>query len=244
MHSQQLSTRLRRLILFLLLFKGTVSLAQQSLFNVPSSEITPEGRLFFQQQINFSSVIQLNTTLNYGLKHNWEVGINLLGIDYSPSLHNFLKNDVLDGDPFSPLALLNVQKGVDLSKHWQLGFGLQNGFNIAQQQAARFAQFYFANAVWTSSSEHLRLNGGAYSGNQPYLGDGTKTGLMLGAETALIPHKLHLMADWIQGTHDLGAGVIGAVAYPWPHWPVSLGWQLPNDSHKERALVLEITYVP
>ena len=236
--------RLRRLVLLFLLIKASGAMAQQSLFNVPSSEITPAGKLFFQQQINFSSIVQLNTTLDYGLKHNWEIGINLLGIDYSPSLHDFLKNDVLDGDPFSPLAIINVQKGFTLNDRWKLGVGMQNGFNVAQSQSSRFSHFYFANAVWTSKNEHVRLNGGTYFGNEQYLGAGNNIGLMLGAETALIPHKLHLMADWIQGTHDLGVGVVGAVLYPWHHFPISLGWQLPNDSNNQRAFVVEITYVP
>ncbi|MEZ0485568.1 hypothetical protein [Fibrella aquatica] len=243
MYRPSFSIRFAGIAICLCLFT-TIACAQQSLFNVPSSEITPKGKLFFQQQVNFSSIIQLNTTLDYGLKHDWEIGVNLLGIDYSPSLHDFLKNDVLQNDPFSPLVMINVQKGVPVNEHWKLGFGAQNGVNMAQYRSERLAYFYYANAVWTSRSERLRINSGLYLGNEHYLGDGNNVGVMVGAEAALIPHKVHLMADWINGTHDLGVGVIGAVAYPWRHLPISLGWQLPNDRQNQRAFVFEITYIP
>jgi hypothetical protein len=51
--------------------------AQQNLFNVPSSEITQPGKVFVQQQFNFGGVGTSNTTIDYGLGNNLEVGINV-----------------------------------------------------------------------------------------------------------------------------------------------------------------------
>ncbi len=231
------------LFLTLLLY-GSPAKAQQSLFNVPSSEITTAGKFFVQEQINFNSIIQSNTTFDYGLKHNWEVGVNLLGIDYSELDHRFFENDLLDGDPLAPLLLFNVQKSFTLSQHWKIGLGTQQGFNLTYQQHSRYAQFSYANAVCTAHHEHLHINGGIYQGNTRYLGDGNSWGIMAGADVALIDHKIHFMADWILGNHDLGVAVIGLVVYPHHRFPVSLGLQLPNDRQSPKALVLELTWTP
>jgi hypothetical protein len=72
--------------------------AQQNLFNVPSAEITEKNKFFFQQQFNIdSNAGDSNTTVDYGLGNNWEVGINLFNLDLYPtncSIHNphFLVN--------------------------------------------------------------------------------------------------------------------------------------------------------
>jgi hypothetical protein len=218
--------------------------AQQSLFNVPSSEITTAGKFFVQEQINFNSIIQSNTTVDYGLKHNWEIGLNLLGIDYSELDHRFFENDLLDGDPLAPLLLLNVQKGFTVNHHWKIGLGTQQGFNLTRQQHSRYAQFSYANVVYTTHHERVHVNGGIYQGNTRYLGDGNSRGLMAGVDAALIDHKIHFMADWILGNHDLGVAVIGLVMYPHRRFPISLGLQIPNDRKSPKALVLELTWTP
>lgn len=217
--------------------------AQQSLFNVPSSEITRKGGVFVQQQINFSGLDQSNTTLDYGLGHNWEAGINLLGIDYSPSLKEFIRNDRIDGDPLAPLLVINVQKGIPLNEHFKLGIGTQNGWNMTPKQTARFAYFSYANLVGTMAHERIKLNSGLYTGNARYLGNGNKIGFMAGTEVVL-HERLHLMADWIQGSHPLGVAVVGLVAYPYRKLPVSFGWQIPNNRTSPRALVIELTWIP
>ncbi|KAB7731566.1 hypothetical protein F5984_04830 [Rudanella paleaurantiibacter] len=218
--------------------------AQQSLFNVPSSDITTPHKLFVQQQINFSGIVQANTTLDYGLPKNWEVGLNLLGADYSKADHRFIRNDQFDGHSLAPLLLLNAQKGINFNEHWKMGLGTQQGLNLTPNQKSHYAQFSYANVAYTSAHERVRLNGGLYAGNADYLGEGKREGVMFGADIALVHHKAHLMGDWILGNHDLGVAVLGAVYYPTPHFPISLGLQIPNDPKGSKALVVELTWVP
>lgn len=218
--------------------------AQQSLFNVPSSEITTTGKFFVQQQLNFNSIIQSNTTVDYGLKHNWEIGINLLGIDYSEIDHRFFENAVLDGDPLSPLLLVNAQKVFTLNHDLKLGLGTQQGLNLTYRQRSRYAQFSYANFVYSSPHERIHLNAGVYAGNTRYLGDGNSEGMMMGGDLALIHHKIHLMGDWILGNHDLGVAVVGLVVYAHRRFPISFGLQIPNDRQTPKAFVLELTWTP
>ena len=56
--------------------------AQQNLFNVPSGKITNLGELFFQQQFNITRPVgSSNSTFDFGLGHNFELGFNILDVN-------------------------------------------------------------------------------------------------------------------------------------------------------------------
>ncbi|MBY0436528.1 MAG: hypothetical protein K2U26_20735 [Cyclobacteriaceae bacterium] len=76
----RLFSRLSALVFVLLL--ATQAQGQQNLFNVPSSDITPKAKPFFQQQLNLSSgLVQFNSTFSYGLGRGAEIGVNILGLN-------------------------------------------------------------------------------------------------------------------------------------------------------------------
>jgi hypothetical protein len=219
--------------------------AQQSLFNVPSSEITKAKGFFLQEQLNFNEQIQSNLTLVWGLGKDWEVGCNLLGIDYSFPKQGFVSNDEIEGDPFAPLLLVNVQKGFKLSERFKIGLGTQNGINVTDIKQPQYVNFSFANLVTSFHEDALKIITGMYYGNSRYLGENNSYGPMLGIEASIIHNKLSLMADWIHGNHDLGVSVFGIVWYPIKRLPLSLGWQKPNSNNgNSDAFVLEITLLP
>src|ERR1700761_2259238 len=85
--------------------------AQQNLFNVPSSDITDTGKVFFQQQFNVNGFTTSNTTITFGFKHQFECGINLFGVSYDNKKGGFLKNDADLASPLGPTVLVNAQKG-------------------------------------------------------------------------------------------------------------------------------------
>ena len=62
--------------LYLLLGLVSVSvpaLAQQTIFSVPSSDITPKHKLLAQQQVDINGQqLRSSTTIDYGLGRNWE----------------------------------------------------------------------------------------------------------------------------------------------------------------------------
>ena len=71
------------IITFLFILTSITTYAQQNYFNVPSSDITEKNKVFFQHQINISTdVIQNNTTFDFGLGNNYEIGINIIGLNF------------------------------------------------------------------------------------------------------------------------------------------------------------------
>ena len=115
---------------FLFLFYSFYSLkSQQNFINVPSAEVTKKNKLFFQQQININEIIQSNSTLDFGLDKGFEIGVNVLGLNFSDKQKLFLKNDTSDTDPYNPLIMVNGLKYFKLSQNTGIACGAQLGLN-------------------------------------------------------------------------------------------------------------------
>lgn len=209
-----------------------ISWAQQNLFNVPSSEITEKNKLFFQQQFNFTSLGESNTTLDYGLGNNLEIGINLFNL-------GFYSNN---GDLPNPYFLVNFQKAININKAYKISFGTQTGItpplykNVIQVPSIS----YINNAVDLDKWGKYYLGG--YYANHAYAGSGESFGLMAGIEFPLIENKMHLMGDLISGNNGISVAVLGMVFYLPNNWQLSFGAQLPApSSHNDYGMVFEIT---
>lgn len=207
-------------------------LGQQSLFNVPSSDITEKGEWFFQEQVNFTSSGISNTTIDYGLGNNLEVGINFFGVDfYHPR-----------GASIDPEALLNVQKRLDITETWGVGIGTQVGALVPLHHD----RTEFSNLSYVSNELKLgsfaKAYGGGFFANDTYTGSREQAGFMLGMEIPISEQHLHFMADYMQSSTSIGVGVVGWVVFLPHRWNFSVGAQLPAiRSHNAYGLVLEFT---
>jgi hypothetical protein len=217
----------------ILFFGGAFhTLGQQNLFNVPSSDITEKGQWFFQEQLNLNSSGVSNTTFDYGLGNNWEVGVNLLGLDF---YHR--SGGVIDPEP-----LLNLQKRFDINDSWGIGIGTQLGAMAPiHHHETRFSTFNYVNNQYRLG--HLgKVFGGAYFANDAYTGSKSQAGFMAGLEIPIWENKFHFQADYIQGNTPIGVSVIGFVIFLPHRWNMSVGAQVPSvNSHNECGLVLELT---
>ncbi|MEI7838921.1 MAG: hypothetical protein WCJ11_00295 [Methylococcaceae bacterium] len=211
---------------------SSLSVAQQNLFNVPSSDITEKGKVFFQQQFNLSNVSGAsNTTLDYGLGDELEMGINIFNIDLYPT--NELQN---------PHILANFQKGFTLNEYYKFSFGTQTGFTPpAYNKTIDIPSFsYLNNAVHLEHLGNYYL--GMYYANHAYAGEGDSFGVMAGVEYPLIEKKLHLQGDILTGNNAISVAVLGFVIFLPRDWQLSFGAQLPSPtSDNDYGAVFEIT---
>ncbi len=229
---------LARLLLLLLLvlagLSGTRSAAaQQNFFNVPASDVTRKGKFFFQEQINVLTSqrkLQSNSHFAFGLGHELEIGFNISHVNLKPFDRRVLPINTRDrSEPFNPLGLLTAQKSFAVHKSFELAVGTQTGVNFGGPvDAKQIATLSYANAVFFLPHPHTRLVVGGYYGNRTYLGEGAGAGVWLGAEVQVVPERVHLVADWISGSHDLGLGVAGANLFFTKNVSVVLGPILPN----------------
>lgn len=220
------------------------SFSQQNLFNVPSSEITLKNKFFFQQQFNVGNVLQSNTNICYGLEHEFEIGINLIGLVYN--YQSILTNETLGEGPISPSSMFTIQKLFKVSKNTHLGIGAEIGSNFFVRHSKNmfFTNFIYFNSNNSFLNERLHLIAGIYYANKAYQGADNGLGVMTGCDFKL-SNKIHLVGDWISGNNYIGLGVLGGQYFVHPQIPLSLGIQIPNNTQKNSyGLVFEFTYLP
>ncbi|QJW92438.1 hypothetical protein HNV11_20815 [Spirosoma taeanense] len=217
--------------------------AQQTYFNVPSSDIVGQHEVAVQQQINFADLYRSATTINYGLGREWEVGANLYNLSYQPDERRFVRNDSSQQKAFGPLLLLNTQKAFDLNEHLEVAIGAQGGLNLTPTTRPKLVGYLYIHVAGSLHDEHYNWSLGGYTANPRYLGEGPKTGFQAGFDAGIFYQKFHLLGDWISGTHDLGQLVLGAEVYLGKHLPLAIGWQRSNRDGAQ-AVVVQLTYNP
>ena len=227
-----------------LLSWSVTALAQQTIFNVPSSDITPQHKILAQQQVDINrEELRSSTTVDYGLGRNWEVGFNVYNLDYLPQQHSWQRNDTTTQMPYAPLLLINAQKTVELTESLHLGLGGQTGLNLFPTTCSSWVGWGYANLGGSFDHEHYQAVIGAYAGNQRYLAEGSTVGMHLGIDAGIWYEKLHLLGDWASGTHDYGQLVLGVEVYLQKHLPLAIGWRRSNQDGQQ-ALVVQLTYTP
>lgn len=234
-----------------LLFFFQSTLAQQNLFNVPSSDVTLKTTPFYQQQFNISQgLVQLNSTFCWGLGKGAEVGVNVLGLNMNTSGPASLDtNGDLNHPPVYPFFIANFQKAFTLNKLFKLAIGSQTGFS----KDLHIGTYNYINLVTVLHSTRSKIITGVYQGSKSFLGPGERNefflkeeiGFQVGLEQEIIEEKLMLIGENISGRHNLGETTLGAAYFVSSAWALSCGYQFANPkSNTLNALVLELTYVP
>lgn len=235
------------LVLFLLVCTGHCTVAQQNLFNVPSSDITVKDKLFFQQQVNFltDGTSALNTTFCYGLGRDFEVGINVLGLFIDPHAPGGAIQTNADASkpPVYPFFTLNLQKAFVLNRTFKLGIGTQAGFSPGMH----FGNFTYLNLVTVIPQLQLKLITGANHGSETILGPEVHDpiGFQAGFEKEVLHSHLMVMGEYISGKHTLGVSVLGLGYHLSDHWVLSAGYQFSSAGNPSpNSVVFELTFVP
>lgn len=217
---------------FLLYLAGTAD-AQQTIFNVPSGDISTKGDWFFQHQ----TVARVSSP-----EAKW-VQTNAFG--YGISNHVELDASVYNLDPARPEETVGAA-----GFKYVLPLGSESA-RIAPRVVAgdmllignaqhRVGNWFYSMLGVTLSPTHTRLTGGGFHGTQSLFGRRTK-GALAGIEQPL-GTRWTLQADWFSGHHDLAYWIPGVVYRCTDHWMVSLGYQIPDSKAPGyRAVVLELT---
>ena len=226
------------------LFPASNALAQLTIFNVSSSDITDTRKISVQQQFEIQDEIESSTTVTYGLGKKWEAGLNLINLDYGVESRHIEKNDTSTVIPFAPLLLANVQKAFELNDILSLGLGAVAGQNLTRAHAGKFVYYTYANAsAKLGNQDQYQIVAGTYYGNHRYLSDGPNFGFQTGIDAGLWYKKLHFLADWISGSHGKGRLTVGLEVFLSKRLPLSFGWQRANQDGSQGGVV-QLTFLP
>lgn len=222
--------------------------AQQNLFNIPSGDITPKGKFFYQHQLNFYQLNELESKSHvvYGLGKRWDVGVNFVDLPLRFGQGQIVSfNDSSNRKPLYPLLMFTLQKQVVLKEESLfLNVGTQVGPNLSNQLANKKIAFLNYALVRWQPSKWGYLVGGVYHTNNVFVG-GPPTdhvGIMLGYEYKLSARWV-LMGDFISGTHKKSQTVIGGGYTVGPKLQLFLGGLLAFPNQRiDNGVVLEINW--
>jgi len=217
---------------------------QLTVFNVSSSDITDKGKISAQQQFEIDDQIESSTTATYGLGKKWEAGLNLINLDYNVKNRQFEINDSTTTNPFAPLLLGNAQKVFELNSIISIGVGAVAGANLGHAHKSSLVYYGYSNLVVSAGKdERYQLAAGPYVSNHRYLSDGPIYGIQTAVDAGIWYKKLHLLADWISGSHQKGKLSVGFEVFLTKNLPLAFGWQRSNADGAQAA-VLQLTFVP
>ena len=232
----------RLLLLLLLLLLTTAAQAQQNLFNIPSGDLTPVGKVFYQHQTNVYAPRELESKNHfvYGLGRGWEAGLNVdnLKLDFRNRGDVFAVNRHDPTRPLKPLVQLTGQKFFVLSPRLKTTLGTQVGTNPLRfgGAARRLTHFSYNTWVW-SPRHHVKVVAGPYLSDHGTLGAGNRAGVLVGAEFP-VSKKLLLMGDFISGRNATSVSVLGINYLATKRLQLCLGALLPNPGSRNRAGVV------
>jgi hypothetical protein len=203
--------------------------AQQTLFSIPTSQITKAKQLFFQQQFSITEYIESSTNFTYGLGRNWEVGLSISNLKMDPRQNEHfiqLDSDMLEDNP---RLVLELQKGFNVAEWMIVAIGTQTGLTSAPSgKQVALNDFSFANTQFKIWRKNLRLLAGGYYANEAFAGPGNRWGYMVGFDLPIVPKKLRLQGDYLSGRHSRSLVTIGLAWVFRNHWQLAIGGQMPG----------------
>ena len=219
--------------------------AQQNLFNIPSGDITPKGKLFYQHQINtYRNKFESKGHFVYGLGKGWDVGANLVGTGayFNPNWKPIYNNDFSGGQALTPTLMATLQKQFAIHEKWAMNLGTQSGANLTgNTENIQVAYFHYGLLSYRIKPGRKLLIG-PYITNNQYVGSGNTVGVQMGYEWK-VTDKFYLMGDFISGNNESAVLVPGIMYNVSNRVQLCLGYMLPNpNTQKNQAIVFEFNW--
>lgn len=211
------------LILILLLLNTPKLYAMQTIFNVPSADVTPKGKVFVQEEAQFRGwnpdAFYLGTTYGaYGIGHNTEIDTTLFNVG-SPATQNIsLATGFKSAIPIPYLKEKFPEREFKLTVGSDLLFGLEgNGIG----------NWTYTHLSGRVPKLNTRLTAGISYGTKQVFGQ--ETTCFIGGVEQPVTKKLTLISDWYSGSEHWAGFLITGFSYAFPKdTTLYAGYQIPN----------------
>lgn len=207
-------------VLFLLLTTGLATAAQQTIFNVPTSDVLDRGKVYgeidaafkLDRRDEFSRFSALVPRVVVGVGGKVEVGVNVIG-NVQPGADSTAIVPTVKWKFFE-----NAKKDIALFAGTNLYIPLRN-------RSYNFGSYSYA--AMSKTINKTRLTAGGYvASKNVFASKAVRGGGLFGVEHAL-NSKVSLAADWITGRHASGYFTPGVIYKPHPkvttYWTYSIG---------------------
>lgn len=231
--------QIKILILLILLLISDKVCAQQTVFNVPSADVTPEGAVFLQHESQFGPwqpyPFWVGTHYSaYGIGHNTELDATLFNVGAPSTGHITL------GLGFKSAMPVPILKEKFPQREIKLTVGDEVLISLDGKGVGNWAYAHVSGRV---PKINTRLTAGVSAGSRQVFGRNTVD--FIGAVEQPITPKLNLIADWYSGDENFAGFLIAGFSCKLPK-DVNLyaGYQIPNSPKVgNTGFVIEVSKV-
>jgi hypothetical protein len=235
---------MKKIIIYFFIFSFIFTLllavrakAQQTIFNVPTSDVLDRGKVYAELDVAFKPNNQpaLNRFSSFvprvvvGTGGNVEVGLNVTG-------------NVQPGSDSTTLVPTVKWKFYQNEKKDVALFAGTNFYVPVRNRAFNFGTYSYAAVSKTINK--TRVTGGGYvASSNVFAANAVRAGGQFGIEQTL-NNKVTIAADWITGKHSSGYFTPGVIYKPHPkvttYWSYSIGNS--NASNGNHFFLFEVGY--
>lgn len=212
------------LIIIFFTFSNISASAMQTIFNVPSADVTEKNHVFLQQEAQFNGsnpgAFFLGTTYSaVGIGHNTELDCTLFNVG-APATQNMT---VAAG--FKSAIPIPGLKEKFPEREFKFTIGSDMLFGVEGNGVGNWTYAHLSGRV---PKLNTRLTAGISYGTRQVFGQET-TAFIAGVEQP-VTKKLNLIGDWFSGSEHWAGYLITGFSYAFPkNTTLYAGYQIPNS---------------
>ena len=211
----------------LLLLQGLSSYAQQTIINVPSSEVLPAGDIIFKESNRFRPFTNGGYTT---LTPSATFGVGK-GFEFSTAVGTYMGSET------------EIQGDISAKKVWFLGPStrLSVGGTVSPylNMGGHPDSFAFAHLSQRIKKTRTSITAGGYMHGIQSFPD--KGGVLLGIEQVIIPNKLRLAMDWTSGNDSQGRMGVGLKYRPVSTVSITSAIIIPNKEFENISFNVSVS---
>jgi hypothetical protein len=217
-------------ICFLLFLFGSAAIAQQTVFNVPSVDVLDKGKIYSELDMTFRSqdfMFIPTPRVVLGVGHRVEVGLNVVGIQYSSTDVNH-----------TTLSPAIKWKAYDSGANGWSFFVGDNIFLPVQNRTYDAGNYAYAMLAkqWGFGP---RIGAGAYHFSKDVAASSQRAGGQFSIEQTL-NQRVTLAADWYTGNHSYGYFTPGITVKATKKLTLYGSYEIGNAGVKQGNHLLEV----
>lgn len=217
---------IRIILFFIIFFTANISAnAMQTIFNVPSADVTEKGHIFLQQEAqttpwNTDTALLSTSYSAYGIGHNTELDATLFNVA-SPATQN-----ISIGVGFKSAIPIPGLKEKFPEREFKLTVGSDMLIGLEGNGVGNWSYAHLSGRI---PKLNTRLTAGvSYGGRQVF---GVNTFSFIGGVEQPVTKKLNIIGDWFSGSEHFAGFLITGFSYALPkNSTLYAGVQIPNST--------------
>lgn len=213
--------------------------SQQTVFVVPSADVTEKGHTFLQQESQFRAwqpgAFFLGTSYSsYGIGHNTEIDATLYNVG-APATNN-----ITLGTGFKTAMPIAGLKDKYPQREYKFTVGSQVLSSLEGQGVGNWS---YGHLSGRTPKTNTRLTGGVSYGTKQVFA--TNQAVFISAIEQPITKRLNLISDWYSGNEHFAGFLITGISYAYPkNKTLYVGYQIPNSSKVGKSgFVIELSKI-